>query len=177
MGSKSSGSSSGEDEYGEWVDDSCNCKDENGNNIGKNTIYDDDQVKTIYWESTHLVSSGVRILSNIPRLGAGPDLCHAYVQTYIECSKCHLSKYVTFEYGGYGKKWRIGKYNKVFKNYDWYKPNSMNIKYVLDKFNNMSGFGESDYSFLKNNCQHFAKKFYQKILWGYDGIYALKVKW
>lgn len=171
MGSKSSGSSSGEDKYGEWKKDSCNCKDEKGKNIGENTVYDDDKVIEIYWESTHLVNSSVRILSDIPRLGIGQRLVHGYVKTYIECSKCHNTKYVTFEYGGYGKIRRIGKYNKVYKNYDSYKPSSMNLKKVLDIFHNISGFKEDDYDLVSNNCQHFAKKFYIKILWGYDWNY------
>ena len=119
----------------------------------------------------------MRALSDIPRSGAGQRLCHGYVQTLIKCSKCNIHKLVTFEYGGYGKKWRIGKYNKVFKSYDSYEPSSMNIKYVLDIFKNMSGFKEDDYHFITNNCQHFAEKFYRKILWDYDWSYALKVKW
>ena len=159
-------SNSDHDYYGEWKDGKCKCEG------GEKKVYNNSKVLTLYYETTHLTNMHAEIWSDFGRrltLGITEfwfkwqPLVHGYVLAEIKCSNCKENKYVTFEYGNYGKRWRIGNYNKVYRTYNHYKPSNMNIKYILDKFDKMEGFNSEDYNFRNNNCQHFAKELYKKI--------------
>ncbi len=168
----SSGSSIGEHRCGEWINCRCFCPN------GEKEIYYNSNGLKIYLESTYIVYNGIRIFTDIARniieavtaekseeeVFKRQDFCHGYVRIYMRCSECKCNKNVTFEYGGFGRRWRVGRFNKYFKQYSSCTPTNMTMRYVLDKFKKIEGFEEKDYHFTQHNCQHFAKKFYEDLV-------------
>ncbi len=166
MGSESGSNSnleSNNNYYGKWTDDKCECKD------GDKYVFDDDKVTDIYWRSTYLVRDSIRNLSTAGRiitLGIseiwckGNSLTHDYVEARVECSKCGMEKWVTFEYGCSGKSWRVGYYSKCYSKNGSINSCSRSFKSILDKYNSLKGFTDKDYRFTSNNCKTFAEKFF-----------------
>ena len=164
MGSKSSNSSgSNEREYGRWTTSKCDCEK------GGDEVFNESIIDSMSWRSTYLVNDHVRRLSTAGRIFSlgiseiwckGQSLTHDYIEAHVICSKCKSGKWLTFEYGCEGKTWSIGYYSRYYSENGTWKNCHQIFKDVLDKFNNLSGFEDKDYSFTDNNCKSFAEKFW-----------------
>ena len=152
--------------YGKWTKDYCGCE------IGADDAYPDDIVTGIYWRSTNLVNDHVRRLANVGRvliLGLGEimfkgtSLTHDYVEVLITCRRCKKEKWGTFEYGSAGKQFCVGYYSRnCALNADIINCNRT-LGSLYEKFDELKGFGEGTYHFIKHNCKTFAKKFFNSL--------------
>ena len=153
--------------YGKWTKDYCDCD----KNSKDKFFYNDDIVKEIYWRSTNLVNDHVRRLTIVGRvlmLGLGEimfkgtSLTHDYVEVLIQCHICKKEKWVTFEYGFKGKQYCVGYYSRnhslqaCISNCE-----NRTMKSIKKKFDDLKGFGEGTYHFIKHNCKTFAKTFFE----------------
>ena len=152
--------------YGKWTKDYCGCE------IGADEAYENDIVTGIYWRSTNLVNDHVRRLTIVGRvlmLGLGEimfkgtSLTHDYVEVLITCHKCKKEKWGTFEYGSAGKQFCVGYYSRnCALNADIINCNRT-LGSLYEKFDELKGFGEGTYHFIKHNCKTFAKKFFKSL--------------
>ena len=153
--------------YGKWTKDYCDCD----KNSKDKFFYNDDIVKEIYWRSTNLVNDHVRRLANVGRvliLGLGEimfkgtSLTHDYVEVLMQCHICKKEKWVTFEYGFKGKQYCVGYYSRnhslqaCISNCE-----NRTMRSIKKKFDDLKGFGEGTYHFIKHNCKTFAKTFFE----------------
>ena len=152
--------------YGKWTKDYCGCE------IGADEAYVDDIVTGIYWRSTNLVNDHVRrltIAGRVLMLGLGEimfkgtSLTHDYVEVLITCQRCKKEKWGTFEYGSAGKQFCVGYYSRNSAlNADIINCNRT-LGSLYKKFDELEGFGEGTYHFIKHNCKTFAKKFFNSL--------------
>ena len=153
--------------YGKWTKDYCDCD----KNSKDKFFYDDDIVKEIYWRSTNLVNDHVRRLTNVGRvliLGLGEimfkgtSLTHDYVEVLMQCHICKKEKWVTFEYGFKGKQYCVGYYSRNHSLHACISNcENRTMGSIREKFDDLKGFGEGTYHFIKHNCKTFAKTFFQ----------------
>ena len=152
--------------YGKWTKDYCGCE------IGADEAYVDDIVTGIYWRSTNLVNDHVRRLTIVGRvlmLGLGEimfkgtSLTHDYVEVLITCHKCKKEKWGTFEYGCAGKQFCVGYYSRNCALHADIINCNRTLGSLYEKFNDLKGFGEGTYHFIKHNCKTFAKKFFNSL--------------
>ena len=126
------------------------------------------RVKKMYLRNVNFMNSFKKEFaqSKLNEKGLEMEPVHSLVYFDYKCSKCKVTGKITMEYGDGGKCIRGGSFNSFHHtNFDTEtKIRTLNGAEVHGIFESLTEFTEESFNKYTNNCQHFAKKLYQKCL-------------
>ena len=162
MGNKSS-KGSGTDHFAEWRSDS-----ECGHSRSEY------KVNEIRWIRVPMANDFARGAAEAGREVAGiatqgvstwfnggiKDLSHECIEIRTTCQCCGCNHVFTAEIKGENETYfRCGYYSREYNARHTYKPSSMMLPHVEEKYNEMS----SSYNFVFNNCSHWCSELWDKL--------------